>query len=767
MVEQDTRYIIDSNLTNKGWILDIYNPQKNVFFENDILRIIDNQKLKKLKKRPDYVLFDVKNKKPIGVIEAKAGGKNLDKALDQAMEYADILEAPLIFAMNNSYCRTRHLYKNKPLFIDDKEVNELIRQKEALKFIESNLNEIDITPKQVRLSRQELVNIFKTLNITLRADGFRAGIERLNEFANVLFLKLYCEKKEDNIWNNLISTSNDFLITAFNESLRLIEGKYQATVFTKIQIQKPETLKEIINKLSSLTFANIDIDVIGGTFEYFLQNATATDNDLGEYFTPRHITKAIINLVNPKFKETIYDPFCGTGGFLTEAFNHVKENHIISNKEDVKVLKQETIFGREITSNARLGKMNMILHGDGHSGVEKIDSLGNPVHHEYDIVTTNIPFSQQTKYSHLYYNSLSDGSNNADGVCFLHCFQSVKKGGRLAIIVLDGFLSKPELKCVREFAINNAKLQTIISLPAKAFEPYTSTKTSILYFTDCHISKTIDKVWYYEVKNDGFSLDKYRKVIKKNDLKKVEYVNFAKKIDDDCMFDLGFVPINLDTIKNNNYNLLCKKYESYDISHIFNKNYKKVKFSEILLDTKIEKVVIESNKQYQVLGVRSYGKGVFISKVAEGKQLITKTIKSYQKVNKDCLFWCKVDTKGGSFGVTTSDHENCVASNNRCIYKINTKIINPQFLQLVFKNEKFYNFLDNFVSGSTNRRYIKHHELLNVIISIPNIEEQNILIENINKNKILLEDINCNITSSINSLWQSEEENEPVADKEI
>lgn len=155
MVEQDTRYIIDSNLTNKGWILDIHNPQKNVFFENDILRIIDNQKLKELKKRPDYVLFDVKNKKPIGVIEAKAGGKNLDKALDQAMEYADILEVPLIFAMNNSYCQTRHLYKNNPLFIDDKEVNELIRQKEALKFIESNLNEIDITPKQVRLSRQD------------------------------------------------------------------------------------------------------------------------------------------------------------------------------------------------------------------------------------------------------------------------------------------------------------------------------------------------------------------------------------------------------------------------------------------------------------------------------------------------------------------------------------------------------------------------------------------------------------------------------------
>ncbi len=286
-----------------------------------------------------------------------------------------------------------------------------------------------------------------------------------------------------------------------------------------------------------------------------------------------------------------------------------------------------------------------------------------------------------------------------------------------------------------------------------------------MYFTDCHVSRTIDKVWYYEVKNDGFSLNKHRKVIKENDLKKIEYVNFSKKIDDECMLDLGFVPINLNIIKNNDYNLLCKKYESYDISYIFNKTYKKVKFSEILLDTKIEKVVIEGNKQYQVLGVRSYGKGVFISKVVEGKQLITKTIKAYQKVNKDCLFWCKVDTKDGAFGVTTSDHENCVASNNRCLYKINTKIINPQFLQLIFQNEKFYKFLDNFVSGSTNRKYIKYYELLNVIIALPNIEEQNILIKNVDRNKILLEDINCSINNSINSLWQSEEENELVADK--
>lgn len=424
MIEQDTRFIIDNNLVNKNWVLDINNPQKNVFFESDILRIIDNPKLKKLKKRPDYVLVD-SNKKPIAVIEAKAGGKDLDKALEQAMDYAEILDTPLIFAMNNSYCQTKHLYTNNPLYINENEVNELIRQKEALKFLEEKTNSIYTIPKNVIVSRQELISIFKNLNNTLRGEGLRAGIERLSEFANILFLKLYTENKADNVWDSIKKVDNEILIKTVNQTLKHIEENYGASVFTELQIKKPDTLREIITKLDKLTLSTIDTDIKGDAFEYFLQQATATSNDLGEYFTPRHITKTIVNLVNPRFKETIYDPFCGTGGFLTQAFNHIKDNTIINTDEEKEILKEKTIFGSEITTNSRLAKMNMILHGDGHSGVEQLDSLENPVDNKYDIVITNMPFSQKMNCSHLYYNGIA--KNSGDGVCLLHCFKAVKK----------------------------------------------------------------------------------------------------------------------------------------------------------------------------------------------------------------------------------------------------------------------------------------------------------------------------------------------------
>ncbi|MCC8407251.1 MAG: N-6 DNA methylase [Rickettsia endosymbiont of Sceptobius lativentris] len=599
LAEQQTEWIISNNLVNKGWHID-NDTKKNVYFQKPKSK---TEQTRLNGKRPDYILYESNTDKPIAIIEAKKTGVDLKQALDQAAEYAKLLDVPIVFAMNGAYCEARFVANNKELILNGDEVRELLREKELLAFLEANSNEAWTIPKEVKVSREELISIFKNLNNILRSEGLRAGIERFGEFANILFLKLLSENNEKSWWNNIKTQSNDDIIGYINSYvIEQIKNKYGGDVFTPISISNPQTLRHIIDAIDPLILSTIDTDIKGDAFEYFLEKTTSTENDLGEYFTPRNIVKTIINLVDPKFKETIYDPFCGTGGFLTEAFNYIKENNIINNDEDLERLRFNTLYGRELTKTARIAKMNMILHGDGHSGVQQINSLENPNYVKpltnqqlkFDVIVTNMPFSQEiTKktvknsktitenyIAPLYYNGIA--KNNGDAACVLHCLHNLKEGGRMALVVPEGFLFRKDIAVVRQFLLSKVKLQAVISLPQGTFLPYTGVKTSILYFTDAHKPNNQKEYWFYEVKNIGITLDnKKRKINGINDLNKIDSSDISK-VDKNPdlktnMFELGFEVIDLEKVKNNSYNLVGNGYK--DITE--NKKSTIVELSEI------------------------------------------------------------------------------------------------------------------------------------------------------------------------------------------
>lgn len=537
-------------------------------------------------KRPDYILYESNTDQPIAIIEAKKAGVDLRQALEQAIEYAKLLDVSIVFALNGAYCEARFVANNKELILNGEEVKELLREKELLAFLEVNSNEAWTIPKEVKVSREELISIFKNLNNLLRGEGSRAGIERFSEFANILFLKLQSENNKKSWWNNIKAQSNDDIIGYINSYvIEQIKNKYGGDVFTPISLSDSVTLRHIINAIDPLILSTIDTDIKGDAFEYFLEKTTSTENDLEEYFTPRNIVKTIINLVDPKFKETIYDPFCGTGGFLTEVFNYIKENNIINIEEDLERLKFDTLYGCEITTTARIAKMNMILHGDGHSGIQQINSLKNPeyIKHitnqklKFDIIVTNMPFSQKiiektvkngktiikNHIAPLCYNGIA--KNNGDAACVLHCLQNLKEGGRMALVVPEGFLFRKDTAAVRQFLLSKAKLQLIISLLQGTFLPYTGVKTSILYFTDAHKPNNQKEYWFYETKNTGFTLDnKKRKINGINDLNKIDSSDINKIGKNPAlkanMLELGFEIINLEKVKNNNYNLVGTIY---------------------------------------------------------------------------------------------------------------------------------------------------------------------------------------------------------------
>lgn len=709
-MEANTRYIIDNNLKNKGWILDKSNPNCNVHLESP-----DDKNLrKKLKgKHPDYILYETKSKRPIGVIEAKKNGVDLQKALNQGEEYAKVLEAPLIFAMNGAYCETRWLGNGKPLILNGDEVKEIIREVEALKFLQENTNDVYTLPKDVIVSRQELLNIFDGLNNTLRAEGLRAGIERLSEFANILFLKLLSENKDNNYWNSIKNQRDEDIIGFINNHIiKDIQDKYGGDVFTELNIENPKTLREIIDKLDPLVLSTIDTDVKGEAFEYFLRNTTSTENDLGEYFTPRHIVKTIIHLVNPIFKESVYDPFCGTGGFLTQAFKYIKENSILDEKEE-EFLKHKTIFGGEITSTARIAKMNMILQGDGHSGVQKTNSLANPRDKEFDVVVSNIPFSQKTRYSDLYYNGVA--RNDGDAVCVLHCLRALKDGGRMALIVPESFLHKESLKDVRMFLMDNAKLQSVISLPQGVFLPYTNAKTAILYFTDVSKVKTKKDIFYFDVENDGYSLDNHRRRLQgSNDL---QIVNSADLKNDKDTLLVGFELLSLEKVKDNKYNLAGNLYRE----QIKSSKYKMVKLGDVCKELK--NYAGKDWEKYDVCTISSLKGGIVYQKnYFKNSSIASANRENYKVIAPNEFGYRPPGLDIGTIGYNKFE-KSVIVSPLYVVFSCDESKVDANYLLHLFRSQYFKDTVKPLMVG-TARPQVTYRKFKDIEIPLPPIGVQ-------------------------------------------
>ena len=502
MIEPEVRYQIDRSLEANGWILDAHNTRQNVLFENAVKSRLPQRSLIKLgQKKPDYTLFD--DILPIAVIEAKKSDiVNLNEALDQASDYADRMDLEIVFACNGFSLKSRHLQKSAPLYFNGVEVNELPPPHLLRKYHVEDTNEVFTVSREVIKSRDELIYLFAELNNDFRRAGIRAGIERFSEFANILFLKLRSEKGDDEIWNYLMRSPESDLLDYLNKMIvPRLKKDYGGEVISPITTESTPVIKKIVQKLNPLNLTGIDEDIKGSAFEYFMEKTTTATNDLGEYFTPRHIVRFMVRLLNPKFGETVYDPFCGTGGFLTESFKHISQQRKLSMSSS-EILQKDTVFGSETTTTARIAKMNMILCGDGHSGVYREDSLIAGTTQKYNNILSNIPFSLEISEDIL---KLSEGhkAKDADEACVLKCFNSLKVGGSMAIVVPEGLLVNKVHRELLRFILSNSRVRMLVRLPRGCFAPYTDAKTGILYLTDKGVGQTD---WFYRVtiNNEGF-----------------------------------------------------------------------------------------------------------------------------------------------------------------------------------------------------------------------------------------------------------------------
>ena len=313
-LEPHTRSQIDLRLSNLNWILDQKDKNCNVFQEQPKTE----EQFKLLKgKVPDYVLYESGTDRPIAVIEAKRPGGDLNKAIGQAIErYAQPLQIPIVFAFNDTFVTAHHVFQNKSLKIDGEELQDFIDHRTTLRFVNEGA-EILSTPKGLNFSREELLIVFKKINNLLRKEGLRDGYERFSAFAEILFLKFIDEFSQINkksgkpllsdryLWRNFFEKYKnddaelfDFVSSSVWKKLQNEFGEIFSQEFT---IKKPKILKSILNEINPINLTATDTDVKGDAFEYFLKTVTNGNKDLGEYFTPRHIVRTMVNIINPDF----------------------------------------------------------------------------------------------------------------------------------------------------------------------------------------------------------------------------------------------------------------------------------------------------------------------------------------------------------------------------------------------------------------------------------------------------------------------------------
>ena len=268
-----------------------------------------------------------------------------------------------------------------------------------------------------------------------------------------------------------------------------------------------------------------DTDARGDVYEYLLSKlSTAGVN--GQFRTPRHIIRMMVELMQPKPDDLICDPACGTSGFLVAASDYLKENkksEVFFNKENREHYMNEMFTGFDMDRTMlRIGAMNMMTHGVENPFIEYRDSLSdqNPDREKYSLILANPPFKGSLDAEIVSTDLLKVCKTKKTELLFLALFlKMLRIGGRCACIVPDGVLfgSSTAHKAIRQEIIDHNRLEAVISMPSGVFKPYAGVSTAVLIFTKTNHGGT-DKVWFYDMKADGFSLDDKRSETKENDI---------------------------------------------------------------------------------------------------------------------------------------------------------------------------------------------------------------------------------------------------------
>ena len=715
----------------------------------------------------DIVVYEKgKDTQPYLVVECKKDGisdSQFEQAIEQVFGNANSLGAKYswVVAGNtdtafdvknfNSMEREKNVISQIPVSYGQAPKYRFKKEKKSSK---ENRNSLKI------VSREELIKTLEKCHDTVWQGGKLNPSDAFDEVSKILFCKLQDEKK------TAVSEFYKFQVGTHEESSDIAErihgiykeGKEQdPNVFSENIKLEDDIIYKTVEHLQSININKTDLDSKGVAFERFMGDFFK--GKMGQYFTPRNIVDFCVKMLFIKQNERVLDPACGSGGFLLHAMDLIRKKAEEDYEEEKEIYSywhdfaSKNLFGIEINEQiARVCKMNMIIHDDGHTNIISADSLDNIEKHtkinsqfkkgNFDIILTNPPFGakvliSEKKYLKDYQLGLNNGKERAaqsTEVLFIErCSHYLKEGGRMAIVLPDGILTNATLQYVRDFIMNNFKINAIVSIPQTAFSHYgAGVKCSLLFLTKSTKNKEDCDIFMAQAEYVGY--DATGREIEQNDLNEIfnNYKNFIEKknfkLNDKCFL------IKFNSIKSN------KRIDAG-----FNKNpynlvskYSIVKLKDCILN-KGTYGANEPSIPYNEGDIRY----IRISDIDENGNLKNDTIKTAKNIdekyilNDDDFLFARTGSVGRTFLYKKSMGKSIYAG-YLIKYILDTSKIYPEYLSAYCQTSKYWQWVKQQERPAVQSN-INAEEYSSLTIPLPPLDKQK-EIANIMKDANLLKE---------------------------
>ncbi|WP_246727863.1 N-6 DNA methylase [Chelativorans sp. Marseille-P2723] len=552
-----------------------------------------------------------------------------------------------------------------------------------------------------------------------------------------------------------------------------------ATVFQGFanRMESGYLLRDVVNLVDGIHFdSSEEVHTLGRLYETLLREMRDAAGDSGEFYTPRPVVRFMVEVTDPKLGETILDPACGTGGFLTEAFQHLERQ--ADTVEKRRILQEDSFFGGEAKSLPfLLSQLNLLLHGlhapridPGNALRFRLAEIGED--QRVNVILTNPPFGGEEEAGIL--NNFPEDRRTAEtALLFLQLImRRLKRAGRgrAAVVVPNGTLFGDGIAAViKADLLEQFNLHTIVRLPPGVFEPYTDIATNLLFFDT---SGSTGDVWFYEQPEpegrkkysktapmlyeefrgcldwwqDRYESDRAWKIsrdeiIIRDDRGQLISCNLdVKNPHKSALIDLRRPGEIISSLLDQQRDVL-KKLESIaseiDLHH--EPLFRRMEIGQFLSKV-VKKTTITPDIEYKQITVRLWGKGLVLRGVKPGSEIAAE--KQIQ-VSAGQFLMSRIDARHGAFGIIPDELDGALVSGDFPAFQIDDTVILPHFFEWITRTEAFVDLCRRASEGSTNRVRLKEDKFLRMQIPVPDLEIQNSILRQLLALAKLSEDSVC------------------------